>query len=219
VFFAEIFGCSALVQKTCCYATFYEPRGHKMKQAPVLTERDAKRLLLHCKHSAFPDRNRCVFMLGYLAGMRIGEIAALKVGDVLSAEGEVRASIQLSAAQTKGSEARTVLLNGQLQAELRSYLNGLAGNAAAAAAPLITSKTGKRFSANGLCQVMLKLYDNVGLDRATSHSTRRTFITTLAHKGVNVRVLAELAGHKSIATTQRYIELNENVLRAAVEMM
>ena len=52
-----------------------------------------------------------------------------------------------------------------------------------------------------------------------SHSTRRTFITTLAHKGVNVRVLAALAGHKSIATTQRYIELNENVLRAAVEMV
>lgn len=33
-----------------------------------------------------------------------------------------------------------------------------------------------------------------------------------------MRVLAELAGHRSIATTQRYIELNENVLRAAVEL-
>ena len=40
-----------------------------------------------------------------------------------------------------------------------------------------------------------------------------------AFKGVNVRVLAALAGHKRIATTQRYIELNENVLRAAVEMV
>ena len=88
-----------------------------------------------------------------------------------------------------------------------------------ATAALITSKSGKAFSANGLCQIMLKLYDSVGLDKATSHSTRRTFITTLAHKGVNVRVLAALAGHKSIGTTQRYIELNDNVLRAAVEMM
>ena len=33
-----------------------------MKQAPVLTERDAKRILQHCKQTAFPDRNRCVFM-------------------------------------------------------------------------------------------------------------------------------------------------------------
>ena len=86
-----------------------------MKQAPVLTERDAKRILQHCKQTAFPDRNRCVFMLGYLAGMRIGEIAALTVGDVITAEGKVRTAIQLTALQTKGNEARTVLLNEQLQ--------------------------------------------------------------------------------------------------------
>jgi integrase/recombinase XerD len=65
---------------------------------------------------------------------------------------------------------------------------------------------------------MLHLYDTAGLDRATSHSGRRTFITTLAHKGVNVRVLAALAGHSSISVTQKYIDLNENVMRAAVEM-
>ena len=64
----------------------------------------------------------------------------------------------------------------------------------------------------------LRIYDEAGLDKATSHSGRRTLITTLAHKSVNVRVLAELAGHRSIATTQRYIELNDNVLRAAVEL-
>ncbi|MCA3774279.1 MAG: site-specific integrase [Cutibacterium sp.] len=176
-------------------------------------------MLLYCKQTAFPDRNRCVFMLGYLAGMRIGEIAALRIGDVLTAEGDVRASIQLAAAQTKGNEARTVLLNAQLQAELGAYVDKLPEVAKVAAAPFITSKSGKLFSANGLCQLMLKLYDDAGLDRATSHSTRRTFITTLAHKGVNVRVLAALAGHRSIGTTQKYIDLNDNILRAAVEMM
>ena len=162
-----------------------------------------------------------MFMLGSLAGMRIGEIAALRVSDVLTPEGAVRNEIQLTAAQTKGSEARTVLLNTQLQGELETYLRTLpaALKDTAQVLPLITSKTGRGFSANGLCQVILKLYDGAGLDRATSHSTRRTFITTLAHKGVNVRVLAALVGHKSIATTQRYIELNENVLRAAVEMV
>ena len=190
-----------------------------MKQAPVLTERDAKRILQHCKQTAFPDRNRCVFMLGYLAGMRIGEIAALKTGDVTAADGKVRTAIQLTALQTKGSDARTVLLNSQLQTELSNYLDRSSTKAVDVSSPLITSKSGKGFSANGLCQVMLKLYDTAGLDRATSHSTRRTFITTLAFKGVNVRVLAALAGHKSIGTTQKYIEINDNVLRAAVEMM
>jgi len=190
-----------------------------MKQAPVLTERDIKRVLQHCAHSAFPQRNRCVFMLGMLSGMRVGEIAALRVGDVLKSSGEVRIEIALSAAQTKGDEARTVLINAQLQGEIAAYTNSLDKAQLSAAAPLITSKTQKPFSANGLCQLMLKLYDEAGLDKATSHSMRRTFITNLAHKGVNVRVLAELAGHKSISTTQRYIELNSKVLRAAVEMV
>lgn len=190
-----------------------------MKQAPVLTERDVKRVLQHCAQTAFPDRNRAVFQLGYLSGMRIGEIAALKISDVLAEDGAVRTVIQLTAAQTKGREARTVRVSTQLQTELAAYLRTVPAERKAANMPLVVNKLGTGFSANGLCQLMLKLYDAAGLDRATSHSTRRTFITTLAHKGVNVRVLAELAGHKSTAVTLKYIELNENTLRAAIEMI
>ena len=188
-----------------------------MKQAPVLTERDIKRVLQNVARGSFPERNRCVLMLSWLAGMRIGEIAALKVSDVLKSDGEVRDEIQLSAAQTKGNSARSVLINSQLKSEIAIYIK--CEQIKPSAKPLFASKTGKAFSANGLCQRVLKLYDEAGVDRATSHSGRRTFITTLAHKGVNVRVLAALAGHRSIATTQRYIDLNENVLRAAVEMI
>ena len=189
-----------------------------MKQAPVLTERDMKRVLQYVARSTFPARNRCLLMFSWLAGMRVAEIAALKISDVVTAAGEVRPEIQLTAAQTKGNSARTVLVNSQLKSEIESYLKSLTAFPNPDQ-PLIRSKTGKRFSANGLCQVMLHIYDAAGLDRATSHSGRRTFITALAHKGVNVRVLAALAGHRHIGTTQRYIDLNDNVLRAAVEMI
>jgi len=54
---------------------------------------------------------------------------------------------------------------------------------------------------------------------ATSHSGRRTFITRLANKGVGVRLLASLAGHRSITTTQRYIDVNDDMARAAVELI
>jgi len=57
-----------------------------------------------------------------------------------------------------------------------------------------------------------------GLNRAGSHSGRRTFITNLAAKGVSVRIFAELASHSSISTTQRYIDVNDNQMRAAVEL-
>ncbi len=111
-----------------------------------------------------------------------------------------------------------MLVNSQLQAELERYLQ-TNGETLDPKRPLIASKTGKRFSANGLCQRFLQLYDAAGLDKLTSHSGRRTFITGLALKGVNVRVLAALAGRRNISTTQRYIELNDHVLREAVELV
>ncbi|MNW04007.1 site-specific tyrosine recombinase XerC [compost metagenome] len=63
------------------------------------------------------------------------------------------------------------------------------------------------------------MYKRAGIDGASSHSGRRTFITTLASKGVGVRVLASLAGHRSIATTQAYIDVNDDMKRRAVELV
>ena len=188
-----------------------------MKQAPVLNDREKQRMLQHLQRTSYAARNRCMLQLSWLAGMRVGEIAALDLGDVLGPDGDIRAEIQLAAEQTKGDQSRTVLVNNQLKNELDLYINAL-GRPIDAKRPLFSTKTGKRFSANGLCQRFLQLYDGAGLDKATSHSGRRTFITSLAHKGVNVRVLAALAGHRNIATTQRYIELNDHVLRAAIEL-
>ena len=189
-----------------------------MKQAPVLNEREKQRMLQHLQRTSYAARNRCMLQLSWLAGMRVGEVAALDIGDVLGADGAIRAEIQLRADQTKGDQARTVLVNSQLRAELDRYVKTF-NVRLDPKRPLIASKTGKRFSANGLCQRFLQLYDDAGLDKVTSHSGRRTFITALAHKGVNVRVLAALAGHRNIATTQRYIELNDHVLREAVELV
>ncbi|MDA9020150.1 site-specific integrase, partial [Flavimaricola sp.] len=85
--------------------------------------------------------------------------------------------------------------------------------------PLFESQKGGHFSANTMCQLFLDIYKAVGLKDASSHSGRRTYITRLANKGVGVRLLAELAGHSHISTTQRYIDVNEEQLSAAVELL
>ena len=54
---------------------------------------------------------------------------------------------------------------------------------------------------------------------ATGHSSRRTWLTELSSKGVNVRVLAEMAGHASIQITQRYIDVNDEQMRSAAELV
>jgi site-specific recombinase XerD len=77
----------------------------------------------------------------------------------------------------------------------------------------------RHFSANTMCQLFLDIYKAVGLKDASSHSGRRTYITRLANKGVGVRLLAELAGHSHISTTQRYIDVNSEQLSEAVELL
>lgn len=70
-----------------------------------------------------------------------------------------------------------------------------------------------------LCHTMKHIYQQAVIASATSHIGRRKFITTLASKGVGVRVLASLAGHRSTATTQAYIDVNDDKTQAALELV
>lgn len=187
-----------------------------MKQAQVLSERDVRRVLAAITKRPYAARDRAMFMLSLLAGMRVGEIAALRISDAYEADDTVKPQIRLDSSQTKGGEARTVLLNTQVQEELRQYAKTLSRKAEQ---PLFVSKHDRQMSTNSLVQVFGRIYRDAGLSDASSHSGRRSFLTGLAHKGVNVRVLAALAGHKNISTTQRYIEVGEHQLRAAIEMI
>ncbi len=63
------------------------------------------------------------------------------------------------------------------------------------------------------------LYKQVGIDGASSHSGRRAFIANLANKDIGVRSLMLLAGHRNISTTQVYIDVNDEMQRAAVDFV
>jgi integrase/recombinase XerD len=199
-----------------------------MAQARVLTEKELRKVLNFCSSQPHAIRNRAMLLCTHMAGMRVGEVAALRICDVLTANGTIKEEIALSASQTKGNKARTVLVPKKLQDEMHSYLQKRFGllNLQAVAhtdtqrALFPTQKNPQRgFTANTLCQLFHKIYKDAHMSGASSHSGRRTFITKLADKGVGVRVLMALAGHKSIATTQRYIELNPTVMKAAVELI
>jgi len=82
-----------------------------------------------------------------------------------------------------------------------------------------TGPTRYAFTANTLTQHFHYLYKRAGVFGGSSHSGRRTFITSLATQGISVRVLASLAGHKSLNTTMRYIDVNDDMKRRAVELV
>ncbi len=186
-----------------------------MKQAKTLTDKQLKAVLAHCATRRHAARDRAIVLVSHLAGLRAKEIALLTVPNVVGEQG-IRDEFVLSPQQTKGRKARRVFLNAKLRSELAAYLKHakLGKNCLA----LFQSQKGAGFSANTMCQLLIRIYEDCGLEGATSHSGRRSFITNLAAKGVSVRVLAELAAHSSISTTQRYIDVNDTQLRAAVEM-
>ncbi len=188
-----------------------------MKQARTLNSKQLKIVLAHCATRKHAARDRAIVLISFLAGLRAKEIAALTLANVKDSDGNVREEFTLSPEQTKGRKMRRVFINTRLKRELETYLTNATLRANCAA--LFQSQKGQHFSANTMCQLLLTIYDNAGLEDATSHSGRRTFITTLAAKGVSVRVLAELAAHSSISTTQRYIDVNDKQLRAAVELL
>lgn len=189
-----------------------------MAQAKTLTERDLKKVLNFISANKHAARNRAMLLCTAYAGMRVKEVAALKIVDVLDEDGGVKSEIRLTADQTKGDTARTVFLAEKLRKELLSYLASI--DHSNTQKPLFaTQKSRAGFTANTLCQHFHYLYSKAGVHGASSHSGRRTFITNLAGKSVSVRVLMSLAGHKNISTTQAYIDVNDNQLRKAVELI
>ncbi|MCJ2015152.1 tyrosine-type recombinase/integrase [Methylobacterium sp. J-076] len=189
-----------------------------MKQACVPTEAEFKRLVAVVGQGRHGARNRAVLMISYLAGLRVGEIASLQWIDLLDGEGRVREQLRLSAAATKGGHARVVFMNARLRREIEQFRASLSV-APDLRLPVLVTQKRTAFSANTLCQLMRGWYDQAGLDGGSSHSGRRWFITRLAHAGISPKAIMMLAGHRHLSTTQRYIDVNDEMMRAAVEIL
>ena len=190
-----------------------------MSQAKTLDERELRRVLDHVATRPHAARNRAMIVMTFYAGLRVGEVSQLKMGDVYDERGVVKREIFLDGARVKNKHARTVFIPEKLRKELTAYREAVKDSAPDS--PLFPNQKSPQrgFTPNTASQHMANIYRQAGLDGATSHSGRRTYITKLASRGVGVRVLASLAGHRSISTTQRYIDVNDEMKRAAVELI
>ena len=188
-----------------------------MGQASVLTETEIRRVFRIIATTRHAERNRVAFALSIFAGLRVGEIAKLTLGDVATQNGDVRREIKLGAHQTKGSKGRTVILSERVRKELGSFLKSQSsryGNA-----PLIASqRNGRAFSNVTLSMLFAEIYETAGI-RTSSHSWRRTFATRLNEKGVGMKTIQKLMGHRNIATMALYCEVSDTTLRKAVELV
>jgi integrase/recombinase XerD len=197
-----------------------------MKQARTLNDKELNLLLLYINTRKHAARDKAMVLMTYWAGMRIGEVAATKIKDVLANDGTIKHEINLTAEQTKGKYSRNVVLNDKLRKEIQIYLQtrfstkDLTGiNSAELNTALFATQKRAGFNANTACYHFHMLYKAAGLEGASSHSGRRSFLTNLSAKSVPLKVLMELAGHRQAQTTMRYINVTSDMKRAAVELV
>lgn len=159
-------------------------------------------------------RNIIILSLSFYLGLRVKEIAGLKVSDVIDQHGRLKEEITLLV--TKGNKIRQAYLsNAKLTALLKRFIQHHVSEHGELMMekPLILSERGSAFSPNSLQQLFSKIYKNAGIDGASSHSGRRSFATSLINSGIDIRSVQHLLGHSSINTTARYIQENPTKLQ------
>jgi integrase/recombinase XerD len=203
-------------KRTQTYSTKTLSGEGEMAQAKTLTQAELDQVLRYVSTMRYGRRNRAMVLTSFWSGMRVGEIAALRICDVRNEDGTIKQEVRLTADQTKGKHPRTVFLNEKLRTELKTYVSAFGKKDAKK--PLFFTEKRAGFDANTLAQWFHWLYKKAGIAGASSHSGRRTYATTIASKGTSLRVLMRLMGHRSPSTTAVYIDANDNMLREAVEL-
>jgi integrase/recombinase XerD len=125
-------------------------------------------------------------------------------------DGRVRRVVHLKAAYTKGGRTRDVFVSSPaLRRVLEKYgERDWLGSARASQAALFASQKGGPMTACSMARFLKAIYAEAGIAGASSHSGRRTLITRLAERGIDLKSIAQIVGHTSIRTTAMYVEAN-----------
>lgn len=164
-------------------------------QAPrALSNEEQHRLLkavMHCKSV----RNQAIVFLMLHCGLRIAEVAALNAGDVFVTARRGEITVRCG----KGNKQRKVPLNADAREIMLSYLSGPRDPEA----PLFLSQKGNRISTNGIDRMLRQLGRIAGVEMS-AHRLRHTALARLIRSGIDIVIVAEVAGHSRLETTRRY---------------
>lgn len=189
------------------------------KQAKTLNPVQIKGLLGHLADTRNPKRNKVIFLLSVKAGLRAKEIAMVSWPMLTNSDGQLGDALALQNTASKGKKGgRKIPLHPELKAALADLAadTGMQGQ-------VIKSERRAQTSPEVIANMLDGWYKAMGWAGCSSHSGRRTFITNAAKKlslaNCTLRDVQLLAGHSSLATTQRYIEADTDGQRKLVGLI
>jgi integrase len=188
------------------------------KQAKILSQDNLEDLLLFAETCRHPLRNKVIALLSAKAGLRAGEIAHLTWAMVTDPTGAIGTVVELPDHATKKGSGRVIPIHEDLRVALAAWRS-----VTQSAGPVIVSERGGPMTPQSIVIWFANGYRVIGLNGCSSHSGRRTFITRaarLVHRtGGSLRDVQLLAGHRSIHTTERYIDGDTDAQRKLVSMI
>ena len=188
------------------------------KQAKILSDDNIRDLLAFTELTRYPTRNRVIVLLSAKAGLRAGEIANLTWPMVTDPIGEIGTVIALEDRFAKKKSGRVIPLHRNLREALLTLREATDGRGS-----VVRSERGTAMTPVTIVNWFTLAYRTIGLTGCSSHSGRRTFVTRaarLAHRaGGSLRDVQLLAGHRSIQTTQRYIDGDSDAQRRLVALI
>jgi integrase/recombinase XerD len=191
-------------------------------KAYVPNSNEIKRLLKLLSDSTYAKRDTLLILMSYGLGLRVLELASLKLHHVFNEDETINENISL--VRTKGNKPRTVYLpnpkeDRRIHDCLKEYLIERKAWAEkkhtpfSLQQPLFLSQKGVAFSNKTLQKRFEYLYKMAGIRGASSHSGRRTYATNLIEAGIDIKAVSTLMGHSSVAMTARYVEDNPTRLK------
>jgi integrase/recombinase XerD len=189
------------------------------KRAKILAQGHVEDLLFFAQHTRHPIRNQVIVLLSLKAALRAAEIANLAWDMVVDPTGEIATTLELQDRVAKKGSGRVI----PIHPDLREALMQLRSTRSGANGAVIQSERGGPMRPIAIVCWFAKAYRAIGLTGCSSHSGRRTFITRaarLVHKaGASLRDVQLLAGHRSLLTTQAYIDGDTDSQRQLVALI
>lgn len=172
-----------------------------------LTRTEVARLQATCNPRTVRGR-RDKIILGLLAGagLRRGELAGLRFGDIIlqPVAGRFRTVLNIKG---KGARDRIIPIKDELAAGLDDWGNSLKHTGPVARSVTKGDAIGASISAVGIFKIVARAGAKMGKPELAAHDLRRTYAQLAHEAGVSIAQICRLLGHASIATTQRYLNL------------
>lgn len=168
---------------------------------PSLSEMDSL-LDLEDSHSDLRLRDKAILELLYSSGLRASELCDLTLADYCGH--------QVTIKRGKRGKTRTVPITPSAHESLSQYIEHYRG---IEPGPLFTTVTGRKMTRQVLSKMVARHTKRAGIQSCTTHTLRHACATHLLEKGADLRLIQEVLGHSSIASTQRYTHLSSTKMQ------